>query len=67
MNLVDTVIDTPHYMTALQFETYWNRTGKYLWKNKTNGWIDWIHDKWNSGLINLEEYRFLIKIGRAHV
>lgn len=45
-----------------QFETYWNKVGKYLWKNKTNGWIDWIHDKWNSGLINLEEYRFLINV-----
>ena len=62
MNLVDTVIDTPHYMTALQFETYWNTSGKYHWNSKTNGWIDWIHDKWNSGLINLEEYRFLINV-----
>ena len=62
MNLVDLVIDTPYHMIGLQFETYWNTSGKYLWKNKTNGWIDWIHDKWNSGLINLEEYRYLINV-----
>ena len=62
MNLVDLVIDTPYHMIGLQFETYWNKVGKYLWKNKTNGWIDWIHDKWNSGLINLEEYRYLINV-----
>ena len=62
MNLVDLVIDTPYHTIGLQFETYWNTSGKYIWNNKTNGWIDWIHDKWNSGLINLEEYRYLINV-----
>ena len=42
----------------IQFDSYWNLTGKYHWNSKQNGFIDWLHNKWNSGLINITEYRW---------
>ena len=45
-----------------EFETYWENSGTLYWNSKTNGWIAWLYDKWNSGLINLEEYRYLINV-----
>ena len=45
-----------------EFETYWDTDGKHIWNNKTNGWVNWIHENWESGLINLEEYRYLINV-----
>ena len=47
---------------TVQFEMYWDTNGKHIWNSKINAWIDWIHDNWNSGLINLEEYRYLINV-----
>ena len=54
------LLDTNHFTTAVAFETYWQTAGRYHWNNKTNGWVDWIHDKWNSGLISIDDYRYLI-------
>ena len=54
------LLDTNHFNTAVSFETYWQTSGRYHWHNKTNGWVDWIHDKWNTGLISIDDYRYLI-------
>ena len=27
-----------------------------------NGWVSWLYDKWNAGLINLSEYRKLLNV-----
>jgi hypothetical protein len=51
-----------YFNTAVAFETYWNLNGKFYWKSKHNGWVDWIHDKWNSGLIDIDDYRYLIGV-----
>ena len=61
MSIVD-LLDSKFFTIGISFETYWQTNGKYHWHNKTNAWVDWIHDKWNSGLISIEEYRELLSV-----
>ena len=56
----ESLLETGYFTTAVSFETYWQTSGRYHWHNKTNGWVDWIHDKWNTGLISIDDYRYLI-------
>lgn len=47
---------------SIKFEIYWNLNGQYNWNNKHNAWINWLHTKWNTGLLNITEYRYLINV-----
>lgn len=58
----ESLLETGYFNTAVSFETYWQTGGRYHWKSKTNAWVDWIHDQWNTGLINLDDYRYLIYV-----
>ena len=49
-------------VNKLKFESYWNLHGVHYWNNKTDGWVNWVHERWNLGVINLEEYRELIMV-----
>jgi len=62
VNLVDLVSDNKFGVVALQFETYYQLNGKYVWNNKVNAWVDWLHDMWNNGQVSLSEYRYLIGV-----
>ena len=62
IGLSELIRDNKYCSIALQFETYYQVNGKYVWSNKVNAWIDWIHDMWNNGQVNLSEYRFLVCI-----
>ena len=61
-NTFESLLNGEYATHAIQFETYWVITGQYYWKSKHNAWIRWLGDKWDTGLINIAEYRDLILV-----
>lgn len=55
-------VDNKYDYITIPFRENWESMGYSLYKSKQDTYIIWLYDKWNCGMISLDEFRGAIQI-----